>query len=610
MVGGDLRVRRFTEPAGKTMNLLPSDVGRPLTDLNVATVVPDLDQIISDVIDTVQPYEREVRDRNGRWHMMRVHPYRTAEDKIDGAVIVLVDVDLLHHSQETLQRTTAQLALQGQLIELSQDAVIVRDAKNAVLSWNKGAEDMYGWTPDEARGKTLDKLLQTETAARAALNDRLDQQGRWEGELRQVRKDGTPILVQSREVLVRAEDGTRAAVLSIKRNVTELRRMVEALKDADRRKDEFLAMLAHELRNPLGPIRNAVGIMTLAGDDPTSVALARDMLERQVAQLGHIIDDLVDISRIVEKKISLEKSTVELRKIVEVALETCRSQIEGREHRLKLSLPTEPLYIHGDQVRLSQVLINLLNNSARYTGRGGEIAISAERAPAHSGGQGPANSPGNVVVRVRDSGIGISAELLPHVFDAFTQGDSGYHRGGLGVGLSIVQSLVEMHGGDVQALSAGSGKGSEFVVRLPLVEPPQQPEQAEAVGRQLQTATRRRVLVVDDNTDHAESLSFLLKLMGHDTRLAHDGEAALQVAAEFEPNVALIDIGLPRLNGYEVARRLREQPRLRNAVLVAQTGWGQESDRVRSHEAGFDHHLVKPVAPEVLADIIDSADGP
>jgi two-component system CheB/CheR fusion protein len=366
MVGGDLRVRRFTEPARKTMNLLPGDVGRPLTDLNVATVVPDLDRIISDVIDTVQPYEREVRDRDGRWHMMRVHPYRTAQNKIDGAVIVLVDVDMFHRSQEALQRTTAQLALQGQLIELSQDAVIVRDANNAVLSWNRGAEDMYGWTVDEARGKTLDQLLRTDTAAWAALNDRLDKEGRWEGELRQVHKDGTPIIVHSREVLVRADDGTRTAVLSIKRNQTELRRMVEALKDADRRKDEFLAMLAHELRNPLGPIRNAVGIMALAGGDPTSVALARDMLERQVGQLGRIIDDLVDISRIVERKISLEKDTVELRKIVEVALETCRSQVEGREQRLTVSLPAEPSYLYGDQVRLSQVLINLLNNSALY----------------------------------------------------------------------------------------------------------------------------------------------------------------------------------------------------------------------------------------------------
>ena len=294
---------------------------------------------------------------------------------------------------------------------------------------------------------------------------------------------------------------------------------------------------------------------------------------------------------------------------MELALETCRSQIEGREHRLSVSLPAEALYLHGDPVRLSQVLINLLNNSARYTGRGGEIAISARRIPADPTNTGAAGSPGDVMIRVSDSGIGISSALLPHVFDAFTQGESSDQRGGLGVGLSIVQSLVEMHGGNVQASSAGPGKGSEFVVRLPLVEPPHDSGRAEPAGRQLEAATRRRVLVVDDNTDHAESLAFLLRLMGHETRLAYDGEAALEVAAEFEPNVALIDIGLPRLNGYEVARRLRERPGLRNTVLVAQTGWGQESDRARSQEAGFDHHLIKPVAPEVLANIIDSTDG-
>ena len=607
MVGGDLRVRRFTEPARRTMSLLPTDIGRPFTDLNLATFVPDLEQIVGKVIDSVQPVEHEVRDRDGRWHMMRVHPYRTSENRIEGAVIVLVDVDMFHRAQEALQQTTVKLALQGQLIELSQDAVIVRDASNAILSWNRGAEEMYGWTADEAVGKTLDQLLRTDTATWAAVGEQLEKQGKWEGELRQARKDGTPILVHSREVLVRADDGTRTAVLSIKRNVTELRRMMDALKDADRRKDEFLAMLAHELRNPLGPIRNAVGIMTLAGDEPASVALARDMLERQVAQLGRIIDDLVDVSRIVEGKVSLEKETVGLQKIVEVALETCRSQIEGREHRLSISLPAEPLYLHGDPVRLSQVVINLLNNSARYTGRGGEIAISARRVDNGSGGAGSASSPGSVVLRVRDTGKGISSELLPHVFDAFTQGDSTDRRGGLGVGLSIARSLVEMHGGSVDALSPGLGKGSEFVVRLPLVDPPRVSEQPERVGRRVETANRRRVLVVDDNNDQAESLAFLLNLMGHETRLAHDGEAALEVAADFEPEVALIDIGLPRLNGYEVARRLRQQPRLRNAVLVAQTGWGQESDRARSHEAGFDHHLIKPVAPEVLADIIDTA---
>jgi CheY-like chemotaxis protein len=383
---------------------------------------------------------------------------------------------------------------------------------------------------------------------------------------------------------------------------------MKALEDADRRKDEFLAMLSHELRNPLGPIRNAVGIMALAGDDPTSVGLARDMLQRQVGQLSRIVDDLIDISRIVEKKVNLQKRPVELRDVMEIALETCRSYVEGREHRLNVKLPSSRLWVNGDPARLGQVLINLLNNAARYTDRGGEIWLSAEHVPAESHNPHPRRAPGYALIRIRDTGIGISAEQLPRVFDAFEHSDdsSQQGRGGLGVGLSIVRSLVQMHGGSVEAHSKGPGKGSEFVVRLPLIEPPREPVSA-ASERKSATAARR-VLVVDDNEDHAESLGMLLKLMGHETRTAYDGEAALRIAEEFKPHVALIDIGLPQVNGYEVARRLRAEPRFRKLVLVAQTGWGQDSDRQRSQAAGFDHHLVKPVAPDIVADIIAGAD--
>jgi two-component system CheB/CheR fusion protein len=275
MVGGDLRLRRITGPAKKVMNLLPTDVGRPISDLNIAAVIPDLEQVLGEVIETVRPLEREVRDREGRWHMMRVHPYRTADHKIDGAVIVLVDVDQIHRTKEELQQKTDQLSRQARLIELSQDAIVVRDAENLTLTWNRGAEEMYGWTAAEAKGRPVDQLLHTDPATWAELNARLERDGAWEGELHQTRKDGAPVIVQSREVLIRDQSGARAAVLAIKRDITELRRVVEALKDADRRKDEFLALLAHELRNPLAPIRNAVEIMRLADDDRTAIAQAR-----------------------------------------------------------------------------------------------------------------------------------------------------------------------------------------------------------------------------------------------------------------------------------------------------------------------------------------------
>jgi two-component system CheB/CheR fusion protein len=628
MVGGDLRIRRFTAPARKVMNLAPTDVGRPpgpfavsswvgwapvgwpsfldlrrivlpsvkqqtalgrpLRDVKVAAVVPDLEQIIGEVIENVKTVEREVRDREGRWYVMRVHPYRTADNKIDGAVLMLVDIDEMRRDQEELRRQAA-------LLEMSQDAIVVRDAQNRITFWNRGAQEMYGWSADEARGQPIDQLLKTDPAAWAALNARLDQHGSWEGELRQTRRDGNHIIVHSREVLVRDEAGARAAVLAIKRDMTEFHRMVDALKQADRRKDEFLATLAHELRNPLAPIRNVAEIFRRASNDPAMIAKARDMLDRQVRQISGIVEDLIDVTRIVEKKIELRKERVALAPVVETALESCRSAIEGYGHRLTVTLPPEPLYLDADPVRLSQVLINLLNNAAKYTPFGGQIWLTAERAG------------GELIVRVRDTGIGIKAELLPHVFDMFTQGESGpkQGRGGLGVGLTLVRSLVQMHGGSVEVHSSGPGHGSEFVVHLPLAASRSEPAREAGRGAARRaTLTPRRILVVDDNQDQAESLGQLLKLMGHEVQLAFNGQRAVEAAIDFRPDVALLDIGLPGMNGYEVARRIRQHPHLSDVVLVAQTGWGQEEDRRRSQEAGFDHHLVKPVGSEVLEEVV------
>jgi CheY-like chemotaxis protein len=350
--------------------------------------------------------------------------------------------------------------------------------------------------------------------------------------------------------------------------------------------------------------------MRLAGGDPVAVARARDMLDRQVQQLSRIVEDLIDLTRITEKKIELRREPVALGTVVETALETCRSQIEGRGHRLEVSLPAEPVYLDADPVRIAQVLINLLNNAAKYTEPGGRIWLTAERAPADPPPEGGGGSgAGDLVLRVRDTGTGIAAELLPHVFDMFTQGvralDQG--RGGLGVGLTLVRSLVQMHGGSVEVHSEGPGRGSEFVVRLPLAKGP--PEPAEAVAEQppgAATTTPKRILVVDDSPDQAHSLGMLLTLMGHEVRLAENGPDALAAVAAFHPDVALVDIGLPGMNEYEVARRIRAEPQFRDIVLVAQTGWGQDDDRRRSQEAGFDHHLVKPVSPSAIEEIVQS----
>jgi two-component system, chemotaxis family, CheB/CheR fusion protein len=599
MVGLDHRIRRFTPAAEKLMNLIAADVGRPLEDIRPANLIPDLTAAITEVIDKVRTVEHQVQDRQGRWHVLRVHPYRTTDNRIDGAVLVLVDVDQIRRDQEELRRRAA-------LIELSRDAVIIRNAENEVTFWNHGAQEMYGWSAEEARGKPLDELLGTSPTAWAELNGQLDLSGSWEGELHQKRQDGSSVIVHCREVLVRDERGARQAVLAIKRDITEHLKTLDALKEAGRRKDEFLAMLAHELRNPLAPILNAAEILRLAGDNPAQVRRAQEMLSRQAKNLARIVDDLLDMTRIVEKKIELRKEQVALQSVVQAAVETCRSLVDDCGHRLSVELPAEPIYLHADPMRLSQVLVNLLTNAAKYTESGGQIWLTAERSNHDSREGCGTPEMREVIIRVRDTGIGIPAELLPRVFEMFTQGprSTKQGRGGLGVGLTLVRSVVQMHGGSVDVDSAGPDRGTEFVVRLPLSEggAPGKPKGSNAW--KAPGSAPKRILVVDDNPDQVKSLGCLLELMGHEVHLADSAEAALEDVSDFDPQVALVDLGLPGMDGYELARRIRRDPRLRGIQLVAQTGWGQREDFRRSHEAGFDHHLVKPITTAALQKVL------
>jgi two-component system CheB/CheR fusion protein len=613
MVSGDLRLRRFTPAARKVMGLLPTDIGRPITDIRPAHLIEDLEAVITEVIERVQPHEREVRDSDSLYFKLRVHPYRTADQKIDGAVLVLVDVDQLRRQQEEEKRQAAQPLQQAALIELSHDAVILRGADDSITSWNAGAQEIYGWTAGEAIGQSIDTLFQTHPDDLRELQAGLRVAGRWEGEMRQRRKDGTPAVVQSREVLVRDEMGESSAVLAITRDISELRAMMDALRKADRRKDEFLAVLAHELRNPLGPIRNAIEIMRLGAKDPDMVANARDVLDRQVRQMTGIIEDLIDLTRIVEGKIDLKMRTVALNSIVPTAVETCRSIIERYGHQLTVTIPTETYYVNVDAIRISQIIVNLLNNAAKYTDAGGKIwlDVSVEDA-GEGGGDGPSHvGARNAAIHVRDTGRGIPAELLPSLFTIFTQGERCNEQvGGLGVGLALVRSLAQLHGGSVEARSAGAGQGSEFIVRLPLVDRPMEPQEPERlhVAPPVRPAapSGTRILIVDDSTDQAESLGRLLTILGHSIRTTSTGEEGIEIIKQFRPHVALIDIGLPGINGYELARRIRETASVRDTVLVAQTGWGQEEDRRRSSEAGFDHHLVKPLEMADLTEILNT----
>lgn len=364
--------------------------------------------------------------------------------------------------------------------------------------------------------------------------------------------------------------------------------LIKRLRDADQRKDEFLAVLAHELRNPLAPIRNSLHILRLTGQQDPAATRVGEIMERQVNHLVRLVDDLLEVSRITRGKIELRKELVELAAIVRSAVETSRPLIEAGRHELTLSIPTEPITLDCDPVRLAQVMANLLNNSAKYTDEGGQIRLSVRCESDW------------VVISIHDNGVGIAADMLPRVFDLFTQVElsSGRAQGGLGIGLTLAKSLVEMHGGTVQAKSDGLGKGSEFIIRLPLAA--QEPPANRPETRPNAVLAPRRVLVVDDNRDAAQSLGMLLKLLGTEVHVAYSGADALQAIGSFQPDVVLLDIGMPDMDGYEVARRIRQQRDFEHVTLIALTGWGQDEDRNRSQLAGFDRHLIKPADVNVL----------
>jgi signal transduction histidine kinase/ActR/RegA family two-component response regulator len=361
------------------------------------------------------------------------------------------------------------------------------------------------------------------------------------------------------------------------------------IREADLRKDEFLAMLAHELRNPLAPISYMLEVMKRAQGNFELIGPALGTMERQIAQMTRLIDDLLDASRISQGKVQLRLAEVELATVIQQAVEAARSACEAAQLELTVTLPAQPVYLHADAARLAQVFGNLLNNACKFSSPGGRLELAVERRGSE------------VVVAVSDSGIGIRAEMLPTIFEMFMQGDQslGRSQGGLGIGLTLVRRLVEMHGGSVEAFSEGVDRGSEFVVRLPMLDRKPDRIAPDPAGAGVPISARR-ILVVDDNYDAANSLALLLQLSGNQTQLAFDGVEAVEAAATFRPDVILMDIGMPKLNGYDAARRIREQPGGKEVVMLALTGWGQEEDRQKTADAGFDGHLVKPVEYEAL----------
>ena len=865
LLGRDLTVRRFSPQAAKQFNLVVADIGRPIGHVRHRLELPDLEALIKEVIDSVRPQERELQNKDGRWYLLHVRPYVTLDNRVDGAVLVLADIDTLKRNEQALQlsegqyramfaatsvgvsetdpasrqllrvnerlahllgytvaelvgKTVSELThaddrqadsdgfarlVQGQadsyevekrllrkdgsavwvhvtvnlvrddsgralravtitldigerlraqqaaahlaaIVTGSDDAIVTKDLGGVIQSWNAGAERLFGYAAAEAIGQPATLLIPAdrtdeessilerirrgevdhfETVRQRKDGSRLDvsltisplrdaqarvtgaatiarditERRRTELALRDSERhfremvdalpaaiyttdaegrlthfnpaavelagrtpvlgtdewcvswklynvDGTPLPhaqspmaitlkedrpVRGVEAVLERPDGTRAwfrpyptpvhdaqgrlvGGINMLLDITESHQADEALREADRRKDEFLAMLAHELRNPLAPIRNAlqilrnapqaIGIATAADNAAGGRRLdagrvtesALQMMERQVAQMVRLVDDLLDVSRVSLGKIDLRLERVSLAAVLHQVEQAARSGFEARGNSLALSMPAQPVVLNADPTRLVQIIGNLVNNACKFTQRGGRVELTAALDGAAS-----------VVIRVRDNGIGIAAADLSRVFQLFTQVDSSLGRaaGGLGIGLALVKDLVSLHGGTVAVHSEGVGRGSEFEVRLPVVVDAAAAEPAPAAA-EAAASTGRRILIVDDNRDAADSLAFLLQFHGHETELAYDGLAAVEAAKAFAPAMILMDLGLPMLDGYEATRRIREQRADKRPLIVALTGWGQEEDRRRSAEAGFDAHLVKPVAIDALLNLL------
>lgn len=539
------------------------------------------------------------RDGRRRWFHTGVH--LTGSDsptpRLQG---VCIDVTAAREAAEQARR--AALALKQSerhfrtMVEQVKDyAIFSIDTKGRATSWNEGVGRVLGFAEAEFLGRDVaSRIFTPEDIASGVPEDELTEAARTgsaNNDRPMMRKDGSRFFALGATAALIDESGALIGYTKVLRDQTPMKRLEAELLENDRRKNEFLATLAHELRNPLAPLLNGLHLMRIAGHDkPAMVDRARALMERQVEHMVRLIDDLLDLGRITSGRLELRREHIELGFVLQNALETSRPLIEAQAHTLTVTVPETAIPLDADPTRLAQVVSNLLNNSAKYTPRGGHIWLTAERQKD------------NVLVSVRDNGVGIPKDMLPKVFEMFTQVDrkAEQSKAGLGIGLTLVRQLVEMHGGDIEARSEGSGQGAQFIVRLPLKSPV-----SDSVARDQKISTdagshRYQILVADDNADAASSLAAILGSSGHHTHIAHDGLVAFGCAEAVRPQIALLDIGMPGLDGYEVARRIRAQPWGKSMLIAAVTGLGQPEDERRAVEAGFDHHFVKPVQISAL----------
>jgi two-component system CheB/CheR fusion protein len=601
----DLRILRFTPKVGELFNVRMTDRGRPLFDLTHKLGYDRLQDDAARVLEKLVPIERELQDQSGHWFITRVMPYRSADDRIEGIVITFVDITSRRNAADALHNQEQQFRA---LVEQIQDyAIFMTDIDGRATTWNEGVKRVLGFEQAEFIGRNVSSSIFTpEDQARGVPERELAEAaatGKASNDRWMQRKDTTVFWATGITTALRDEKDKLLGFMKVMRDQTEqknleseLRHAAAELAEASRRKDEFLATLAHELRNPLAPIRTGIEVVKHNQGDPVAIAEACGVIDRQSEQLVMLVDDLLDVSRITRGVFQLRLRRVELATIVRNAIEAAEPFIADKDHRLQVDLSEEAICLDADAARLAQVLANLLVNATKYTPPGGDIWLSTFQRGKE------------VVISVRDSGIGIPSEKLAYIFEMFAQierREQDYL--GLGIGLTLAKRLVELHGGRIDVRSEGSGKGSEFCVTMPLPHDLAKVAAGDSGAEESHSVTvakKLRVLVVDDNLSATKMLEKLIKGMGHDVHTAHDGVQGVAAADQFRPNLVIMDIGMPNMNGYEAARHIRQQAWGQNIKLVALTGWGQEEDRRNTKEAGFDHHLVKPASFQALKAIL------
>lgn len=583
----NLCIRRFTPRVARLFNLLPHDVGRSISSFTNSLDEP-LMELLQQVLEHGRPVEKEVRDRDGNSFFLRILSYRISPAALDGIVLSLIDISPLRAAEARLRHLSA-------IVEWNADAIIGKDLEGRIVSWNRGAEEMFGYREREVIGRDTRFLYPVDSTERfddvlAAIRNgqSLTQ------ERRRLRRDGTVIDVLHTVSPILDASAQLVGVSTISRDITEQKRSELAMQATIRNRDHFLAMLSHELRNPLGAILNAVQVLDRCEASDGPVAEARRVVRRQADQMRLLLDDLLDVARVTQNKIVLRREPVALSDVIAEAVAISRPLAQSHQQTLEFDGQDNRCRVSGDSARLQQVVVNLLKNAIKYSNDGGRVRVQLT------------SNDHDAIIRVHDTGIGIAADMLDRVFDLFVQSQESLDRsdGGLGVGLTLVKAIIELHGGSVAVASDGLGQGTEFTIRLPLAEPDATPavtgDALSSSAGQSAGAGPLRIAIIEDNVDSRTTLQTLLELDGHHVQSAADGQRGVELISRWHPDVALVDIGLPGIDGFEVCRLVRSQPsadsdRARPTCLIALTGYGLPSDREKVVAAGFDHHLVKPL---------------